>query len=520
MKLVTPRQMNEIDSMCINRMGIPGAVLMENAALRVVEEIEKSIGPVRGKRIFLFAGKGNNGGDAFATARHLYNKGAEVNCFVTANKPAVSGDAGLNMRILENMGIVVEELVTDDRLNDVQCVLDRADLVVDGIFGTGLRGEIEGLIRALIEMINDSRKPVISIDIPSGISGSSGKVLGTCIKAKKTVTFGLPKTGLVVHPGCRYTGELVVADIGIPARVVDSMDIDADLIDAGMASGIIPLRYDDSNKGSYGRVFIVSGSTGMTGSGCMAAGAALRSGAGLVYLGVPASLVPVYSACLTEPVIVPLEDYGSGYLSADSSGTAASWLGKVTAAAVGPGLSLNADTVQLVRKIIEISQIPLVLDADALNAVSSDVCMLEKLRADAVITPHPGEMSRLAGISIEDVQNNRIDAAREFALRWKVVTVLKGSRTVVADRDGHVYINPTGNPGMATAGAGDVLTGIIAGLIAQGVKPVDAAVAGVYLHGLAGDNAAVNMGEHGLTAGDLIGELPFTIKKLAGRSKL
>ena len=516
MKVVTPAQMNAIDSMCINHIGIPGIVLMENAALKVVDEITESLQHIRGKKIYIFAGKGNNGGDAFAAARHLYNGDAKIKVYLLSEKKNIGGDAGVNLAVLEKMGIDVIELTDELQLEVLERELLDADMVIDGIFGTGLKGKITGLIEAVIRVINNSGRNVVSIDIPSGVSGETGAILGCCIKACKTVSFGLPKIGMIVHPGCEYTGELITVDIGIPAKAIEGTDIRTNIIEDNFVSKLIPRRYRASNKGDYGRVLIISGSVGMTGAGCLVAGAALRTGAGLVYLGVPSTLVPVYDASLIESITLPLEDNGLGYISKDSIKQILGHLKRVTVVAVGPGLSVNDDIVEIVSNIIANSEAPLILDADALNAVSRDVSVLKKLKAEAVITPHPGEMARLTGLSVKDVQDNRIEIAREFAAKWNIITVLKGAKTIIASPDGTIYINVTGNPGMATGGTGDVLTGVIAGLIGQGAKPLDAAVAGVYLHGLAGDSTAVMKGEHGLIAGDLLEELPYIIKGLTG----
>ncbi len=513
MKIVTPGQMNIIDSTTINRVGIPGIVLMENAALQVVEEIGRIFGTIKGKRIFLFAGKGNNAGDAFAVARHLSNKGARLKVYILAEKSAVTGDALINLKALENCGIPVFELLDTTQLDDLQKSLASSDLVVDGILGTGLSGDVLGLVRGVIHIINSSGKYILSIDIPSGICGKTGQVRGACIKAEKTVTFGLPKTGMVIHPGCQYTGELVVADISIPTRVISEIDIRTELIDDDYVARIIPHRYSDSSKGTYGKVLIVSGSVGMTGAGCLVASASLRTGAGLVYMGVPSILTSIYDSVLTESITIPLEDGGTGYLAAGCTDQLARHLGRMTVAAVGPGLSVEGDVTHVVRYIIEYSTIPLVLDADALNAISQDVGMLENLQAQAVITPHPGEMARLMGMGIKEIQEDRIGAACGFSQKWGVITVLKGARNIVAAPDGTVLINPSGNSGMATGGTGDVLTGVIASLIAQGASPFDAAAAGVYLHGLAGDNVARIKGEHGLVASDIVKELPYVLKK-------
>ncbi|MCX7841742.1 MAG: NAD(P)H-hydrate dehydratase [Clostridia bacterium] len=514
MMLVTPEQMKEIDRRAIEDIGIPGVILMENAALWVVEEINKMLGGLKGKRILIAAGKGNNGGDGFAAARHLHNSGADVKVFLLAEKQTIKGDAAINLAVLFNMGIEVIEVLADAQLRQLKKQCISADLIVDTIFGTGFKGEVKGTIKKAIEIINASGKAVLSVDMPSGADGYNGKVCGSCIKADMTVSFVLPKLGQVVHPACEYAGKLKVADIGIPKKVLEGMNIKNTLIDREQVSRLMPSRFSESNKGDYGKILIISGSTGMTGAGCLAASAALRTGAGLVYLGVPSKLSSIYDAALLESVTVPLEDEGKGCLSKDSIRKILDMLGRVNVAALGPGLSVSDDIEGIVAAVIENSEIPLILDADALNAVSRDISMLGRLKSEAVITPHPGEMSRLMGISTQEVQNNRIDAALEFAMKWNVNVVLKGSRTVVALPDGSFHINPTGNPGMATAGTGDVLAGIISSLAGQGLKPSDAAIAGVYIHGMAGDVAAAKKGEHGMIASDVVNEIPAIVKKL------
>lgn len=516
MKVVTPGQMNMIDSISIQKIGIPGIVLMENAALQVLKEIIKDLGDVRNKTIAVFAGKGNNGGDGFALARHLFNRGTNVKVFAVPGKKEIKGDAKLNLDIVERIGVSVVEVNEKTKLDEVRMELLSVDMIVDGIFGTGLKGPVEGLVKDIIDMINSSGRKVIAIDIPSGIRGETGTILGTCVKADKTVTFGLPKVGMLLHPGCENIGEMVVADIGIPAKVIDEMSIKTNVIDAGDVSNLIPERASAGNKGEYGKILLVTGSTGMTGAGRLAGEAALRTGAGLVYLGVPASLVPVYESGIIESVTVPLDDKGTGTLSRESAVQILERMKNANVAAIGPGLSVGDDIVSVIRDIIDGSTIPLVLDADALNAVSRDITMLKGLKVQAVLTPHPGEMARLTGKNIKDIQQSRIETAITFAAQWNVIVVLKGARTVIAQPDGTVFINVTGNPGMATGGTGDVLTGIIAGLIGQGLKSFDAAVAGVFLHGFTGDTVAKIMGERGLIASDMVKELPYIIKKICG----
>ncbi|HEY9061951.1 MAG TPA: NAD(P)H-hydrate dehydratase [Pseudobacteroides sp.] len=511
MKVATPEQIGRMDDETINKIGIPGIVLMENAALKVVEETTRSIGAMEGKKVIVLAGKGNNGGDAYAVARHLNNLGAYVSVYITSKKSEVKSDAQINLKIIENMNIKTVEVVDKNILSEIKRELECCDAVIDGIFGTGFKGQVTGIIEEIVKLVNDSSKYVVSIDIPSGVNGETGKVLGKSIKAHKTVTFTFPKTGLLISPGCEHTGELVIADIGIPKSICDAVNMKTTLIDKEHVSDIIPKRIKESSKGNYGRVLIISGSTGMTGSGCLCAKAALRSGAGLVYLGVPAVLGNIYSAQLVEPIVIPFEDKGKEHFSKESAKDILKQMEKMNVAAIGPGISCRQDIIELVQEILVNASVPIVLDADALNAVSKDAAILKKAKVPVVVTPHPGEMARLMGMSISDIQNDRIKHAGDFSAQYNVITVLKGSKTIIAAPGGRIYINPTGNPGMSTAGTGDVLTGIIAGFIGQGFTPEDSAVAGVFLHGLAGDMAAHKKGQYGIIAGDLIEELPYAI---------
>lgn len=513
MNVVTPKQMNEIDKFTIENIGIPGLLLMENAGLSVVSEVEKLLGPMENKKVIIFAGKGNNGGDAFVVARHLFNKGAKITVYITSERQTIKGDAIVNLNIIEKMDIGIIELLKKAQMEELKQELFLTDMIIDGIFGTGLRGEVRGFEAEVIESINSSGKSIVAIDVPSGTCALTGKVLGISIKAGKTVTFCLPKLGIVIQPGCENAGEMTVADISIPEEVIKSFDIKTNLIDEKIISKLIPGRHSDSNKGDYGRALFISGSIGMTGAGCLSAGAALRSGAGLVYLGVPALLTSIYEASLLEALTIPLEDNGTGVLVKKSLNQIMERVERMSVVAIGPGLSTGSDILEITSTLIKSSKAPLVIDADALNVLAADIKILKERKAPVIVTPHPGEMSRLTGISISEIQNNRIEVAREFANKFGVITVLKGARTIIAEPNGSIYINSTGNSGLSSAGTGDVLTGIIAALIAQGALPLDAAVAGVFLHGLAGDNVAKIKGEHGMIASDLINELPHTIKK-------
>jgi hydroxyethylthiazole kinase-like uncharacterized protein yjeF len=438
--------------------------------------------------------------------------------------------AKINLDIVRKIGLKPVELkgqhININYISNMMLYINEADMIVDGILGTGLKGEVTGIVSDIVKIINESGKYILSIDIPSGLNGSTGKIMGTCVKADKTVTFGLPKIGLLLHPGCEYAGRVIVADIGIPHNIIHSMNIKSNLIDFDIFSSLIPKRLNETNKGDYGKVLIITGSPGMTGAGCLAAKAALRTGSGLVYLGVPSTLAHIYNTNVTEAITISMQDKDvsdknaggyhqsgeAGYISASNINALGEYIKNKDVIAVGPGLSVKGGVFDITAWLIENSNVPLVLDADALNAISRNVSILGKLKAKAVITPHPGEMSRMTNMTIEEIRNHRIETAREFACRWGVVTVLKGWRTVVGLPDGTIYINTSGNPGMATAGTGDVLTGIIASFIAQGLTPEQAAVAGVFLHGKAGDRVASGMGEHGLIAGDIIEEIPYVIK--------
>lgn len=508
--------MKAIDACAMNDYGIPGLLLMENAAMAVAREAEGLLGGCTGRRVAALCGRGNNGGDAFAAARLLHCKGADVRAYLAGSKSGIAGDALVNLCILERIGVRVIELLDEKQLDAFYMDMEESQLILDGIFGTGLTREVGGIAAMVINRVNALRKPILSIDIPSGIDGTSGAAKGAGIKAASTVTFCLPKTGLVLHPGCEHTGKLVVADIGIPPLAIERQDIRTELLDAAAVANMLPQRTENSNKGDYGRVLLVTGSAGMTGSGCLASMAALRSGAGLVYTGVPASLAHIYGSKLTEPIVLPLEDGGSGCLVPESAEKILVHMKRMDAAAIGPGLTCTEHIKEIVEKIIKESTIPLILDADALNAISGNTEILKKLAIDAVVTPHPGEMSRLTGLDIRDVQADRMGVAKRFAKEHGVTVVLKGSRTVVAQPDGHVFVNPAGNAGMATAGTGDVLTGIIAGLLAQGAAVGAAAAAGVFLHGLAGDTAAEKLGMHSMLASDLLMHLPQAFRKVLG----
>lgn len=511
LKLVTASQMRSIDSNTI-KLGIPGIVLMENAACCVVKEILADYPDLTEVSVVIICGKGNNGGDGFAVARHLINLGAFVQTILVGKSSDLKGDALTNYEVLNNMGVPVIEIQTDSELSILKEYLDRAGLLVDALLGTGIQGTVRGIYKDVIDVMNDAKCPVIAVDVPSGLDSDTGCINGVCVKAYKTVTFGLPKIGLVTFPGAEYVGELIIGDIGIPDKVVQDESISTNLTTRRDLERIFKPRKRDAHKGDYGRAFIVGGSTGLTGAVVLTANAALRVGAGLVTVGVPATLHDIFEIKLTEAMSVPLSDYGDGTLDVGAVRKILEFAEDCNCVAIGPGLSKTRGTVQVIAEVLSKLECPCVVDADGLNCLAHNLDVLNQCEAPVILTPHPGEMSRLTELSISEIQENRLDISRQFAAEKKVILVLKGSRTVIASPDGTVYINPTGTPGMATGGSGDVLTGTIAGLIAQGVDAFVSALAGVYICGKAGEAVVSEKGEYGMVAGDIVERIPSVVK--------
>jgi len=510
--LLTAEEMQQLDRTAIKDLGIPGVVLMENAGLRVLETIYQIVGDPNGKKVVIFAGKGNNGGDGFVVARHLLNAGAEVKVLLFADIGEISGDAKINLNVLLAMGHKVFPVNNPNSLNIVKLGTAYTDLVVDAIFGTGFKGSVPEHYANIIEIINNSGKPVVSVDIPSGLEANSGLVHGACIRATATVTFAHAKIGLLVQQGPEYAGKLTVADISIPPGLAQKQGIKRFLVTDELIRGIIPARKPEGHKGTYGRVLVVGGSQGLSGAAVLASTAALRAGAGLVTLAVPVGLHDLMEIKLTEVMTRPLPQTEDLCIGTEALAVVREMVENSDVLALGPGLSTGDSTVEFVRQLLPGLQKPAVIDADGLNALVGASEIMDDCAAAVVMTPHPGEMARLMGIKTGEVQNNRVEVCLEAAKRWKAVMVLKGNRTIIAHPDGTLYVNPTGNPGMATGGTGDVLTGIIAGLLGQGLSALEAAVAGVYFHGLAGDLAAAGKGMISLAAGDLLDYLPQATK--------
>jgi NAD(P)H-hydrate epimerase len=483
---------------------------MENAATAVMTEMERFFDGLAGVRVGIVCGKGNNGGDGLALARRLVIRGVAVRVAMLAPFSAATGEAKVNLSILRKTDVEITPNASARSLADI---IAWSDVIVDAMLGVGLSSPLKGLYAQAVDMINSSGRPVVAIDIPTGIDADTGSVMGSAVKADLTVTMALLKRGLVLHPGAQYAGTLRVADIGIPSEAVDREKITVSLLDRGYAWGLVPRREPDSHKGDFGHLMVVAGSPGKAGAAIMAARSALRSGVGLVSVATPNGLVPIVQSQIVEPMCIPSAESIEGTLGLGSEEELLKAVVGMSACAIGPGLSTHYETVQVVRNLIRQLTVPMVIDADGLNALAGFTDILKRTKAPVILTPHPGEMRRLVGVSSADVQKDRITVASEFAAKHKVVLVLKGAGTVVACPDQETFVNSSGNPGMATAGTGDALTGMIGGLLAQGYSAKQAACLGVYLHGLAGDLAAKEKGEAGMIAGDLIEKIPEAIKE-------
>ena len=517
MRVVTPAEMAQIDRVCIEREGIPGLELMERAGECVARAAADMLGATGGRRLAVFCGGGNNGGDGFVAARLLSGWGYRVEVFLLAAESGLNGDARVNFERLGGTGVMVTggEGPEGGEVPFIEAARDPTsfDLAVDALFGTGFKGRAEGPAAGAIQAINAAGCPVLAVDIPSGVRGDTGAVEGPAVRANRTVTFAALKVGLVQYPGADYAGEVEVADIGIPPRLIESIpESRTFLVDEESARRALPPRKKDAHKGECGRVLVVGGSPGMTGAPALCSRAALRSGAGLVTLAVPEGLHDIFQVKMTEVMTRPLPQTAGRAFSTEAANEVIEMAQGFDAVALGPGMSTLPETSEFARMLVSQLDIPLVIDADGLNSLVGHTDLLRSREAPAVLTPHPGEMARLLGTNAPAVQADRISCARESSSRWGCVVVLKGAGTVVAEPAGTVMINSTGNPGMATAGMGDVLTGCVASLIAQGAGNFDAAFAGAYFHGYAADLAASMDGMVGLTAGDVIRHLPMAMR--------
>jgi len=514
MKVLTSKEMREIDRKTIEEIGIPGPVLMENAGIRITGAILKRFPRLTEENVVIVAGKGNNGGDGFVVARHLFNLGARPNVLLLASKQELKGDAALNLGIAEKIGVEIAEVTKIGEWKKHRIGLFHASVIVDAIFGTGLLKPAEGLYAAAIEDINKAPGFTVAVDIPSGLSSDTHLLIGPAVKADLTVALAAPKIGHVLPPAEEYVGELVISDISIPSFLFEDESLKLEVIEKKDALPYIQKRKRDSHKGTYGHLFVLAGSLGKTGAAVMAAKAALRMGAGLVTVGTPQSCLPVIARSMMELMTEALPETPQKTISEAALPMVLDLLKGKDAVLIGPGISAHPSTAKLVVSLLPKIKVPAVIDADGLNILAENPDALKSFSCPAVLTPHPGEFARLIRRSNKDVLDGRLALAAEFAAKYKVFLVLKGYRTLVATPQGKIFINPTGNPGMATGGSGDVLSGMIASLIIQEKNILGATAAAVYLHGLSGDIGAKKIGERPLIAGDLIKYLPQALKEM------
>ena len=520
--LVTASESRQFDQLA-EQAGLPSLVLMENAALRVAEVLQQHFELDPPKRIVIVCGKGNNGGDGMALARHLHNIGFQVQVFLLADPDELKGDAAINYRAAFNFGVPIQSITSSDQLSQLVEKLQTADLVVDALLGTGIAGEVRGLYADAIPLITQNSTRILSIDIPSGINSDTGEVCGVAVRADATVTLGAVKLGLVLFPGADYAGDLFVGSLGIPEQLLTKLNIRRFVSTYELVGRALPPRHPNTHKGDYGRVLIVGGAPGMTGAAIMAGKAALRAGAGLVQVALPQSLNIAVETAALEVMSFPLPETEAGTIAPEALNALADRLNWADVIAVGCGISRNERTQTFVRQLVAQVDKPMVIDADGLIALAGHSEILRRRKSPTILTPHPGEMAALMQTTVGEVQRDRVGTALKAAREFNAIIVLKGARTITAAPDETMLVNLTGNAGMATGGSGDVLTGIIAALLAQTITRhsqvpnpqslTEAVAASVFLHGLAGDIASWEKGEVALIAGDLLDHLPRAINE-------
>lgn len=508
--LYTAEQMRRTDSNAIRGIGIPGAVLMDRAGMAVTEYLLEHF--CEHHCFVILAGKGNNGGDGFVAARYLLEAGADIQVFAAAPAGKYGGDAAVNLKVLGKLGLKVRHMPSAATLRKA---LATDCVIVDAVFGTGFSGEPRGKAAEFIRIASAAAErygsPVVAVDTPSGLDASSGTVAEQTLAADATVTFHVPKVGHFTAPGSFYSGDVILADIGIPAEA----DVEPDhfLTDSDQLSALIPPKLDFDNKFSVGRVLLVGGSTGLTGAPCLAAEAALRSGAGVVTAAIPAGLNGIFENKLLEVMTMPLGEPGSEHLREDTLEAVLAVAASFDCLAIGPGLGRGDETARLVRKLLSSAEVPVVLDADGLNAFAGKPGALKKRPAPTILTPHAGELGRLMGKPSAAVAENSLATAKAAARRTGAVVLLKGAHSISTDADA-TMLNPTGNPGLATAGSGDVLTGVVSALVARGLPPLEAAAGGARIHGAAADMAAADLGMDNIVSSDLLDFLPQAFNEL------
>ncbi len=505
--LLTSDQMRALDAHAINELGIPGIVLMENAARSVMDAIEERFDDVEFLSVAVVCGPGNNGGDGFAVARHLFLRGADVDVFLLCDESQIKGDALTNYNLLKALDLPSIQWDTESGI-----MLADYDIIVDALFGTGAVRAPEAAVLDAVQAINEAPGTVFAVDVPSGVDASTGVVPGEAVLADVTVTFQCAKAGQLLPPGRDHTGDLIVAPISIPEREDILADAPFALPEDEDVLALLPARPREAHKGYFGNLLIIAGSRGMSGAARLVGLAALRMGTGLVKVAVPESIRSEVAGYRAELMTIGLPETAAGTIAASAIDVLKPHFEWADAVALGPGLGTEAETGKFLEKLVKIAAKPLIIDADGLNLIAAHKLM-DHLPAGTVLTPHPGEFDRLTRHKAGDFYS-RAAAAGQLAQDRELVVVLKGAPTISFDATGLGVINPTGNPGLATAGSGDVLTGMIAALVAQGLDGHTAGWMGAYLHGRAADLAVQDLGEASLVAGDVIGSLPAAFTSL------
>jgi len=504
MKISTVQEMRNLDKGAIEGYGIPEEILMENAGEAAYFVLLTRFG-LPGRSFLVFCGGGNNGGDGFVVARKILSSGGRVKTFVLGDPERYRGAARANLDVLRGTGA---EVVALGSAGEAEEDLARCDTVIDGIFGTGLDRDVEGRYAEVIASINRSGRPVLSLDIPSGVHGDSGRVMGTAVQADATVTFGLPKVGNLLYPGYAHGGELFVTHISFPPALIES----ADLKVAVNRPPPLPPRDPKGHKGSFGDALFVAGAAAYYGAPCFSALSFLRAGGGYARLAAPARMIPHLASGGSEIVFVPQKETAGGSISMENLDDLLDLGARADVVVLGPGLSLVEETQDLARALASRLERPLLVDGDGLTALSGDLDLLRNRKAPTVLTPHPGEMFRLTGKSVPELEADPVRILQNTCADLGAVIVLKGAHSLVGFPDAEVFVNMSGNSGMATAGTGDVLTGTVAAMHGLGLDIPEAVRKGVFLHGLAGDLAAEDLGPDGMTARDVLDALPLALK--------
>lgn len=511
MKLALCSQMRSIDKAATEEYNIPNIILMENAAVSVFE-ICKRLEVYRQKKVLIFCGIGNNGGDGFALARHMRNDGADVSAVLVGEPEKIKGDAKTNYDICVNMQISIIKWSAENA-GSIKNMISGCQLIIDAMLGTGTAGELKTPFKDAVSAINESGKFIVAIDCPTGGNPDNGQVTGECVKADLTVTLALLKPGLLLYPLADYAGKVEIGQIGAPKALFDSIETGFCALDAQSAARLLPKRRGRSHKGTYGKAAIVAGSAGMAGAAAYCAKAAYKAGCGYVNICAPDGIIPVIQQLAPQAVVTPLSER-DGMVFQDSADKALETINKSTVCLIGPGLGLTKQTACFVKQIIKNAKVPLIIDADALNAVSDEPEILKTTAAPPVITPHPLEMSRLTGLDIDYILDNMPETAKDFSSQYNTVTVLKDATTIIACKDGNTYINKGECNAIAKAGSGDILAGIIAGLMAQGLGGASGGALGAYIHSRSGMAAADKYSDYSVCSDDIIDHVHEAIMKL------